>query len=53
MVNLSETLVRIPGIVTFNRQNYAQDLQISSRGFGAPRRIRRARACGSTRTRFR
>src|SRR5436309_3186344 len=35
MVNLSETLVRIPGIVTFNRQNYAQDLQISSRGFGA------------------
>ena len=35
MVNLSETLVRVPGIVTFNRQNYAQDLQISSRGFGA------------------
>jgi iron complex outermembrane receptor protein len=35
MINLSETLVRIPGIVTFNRQNYAQDLQISSRGFGA------------------
>jgi iron complex outermembrane receptor protein len=35
MVNLSETLVRVPGIVTLNRQNYAQDLQISSRGFGA------------------
>jgi iron complex outermembrane receptor protein len=35
MVNLSETLVRVPGIVANNRQNYAQDLQISSRGFGA------------------
>src|SRR5258706_2370422 len=35
MVNLSETLVRVPGIVTLNRQNYAQDLQVSSRGFGA------------------
>ena len=35
MVNLSETLVRIPGVVANNRQNYAQDLQISSRGFGA------------------
>ncbi|MEO8133755.1 MAG: TonB-dependent receptor [Betaproteobacteria bacterium] len=35
MVNLSESLVRVPGIVTFNRQNYAQDLQVSSRGFGA------------------
>ena len=35
MVNLSEVLVRIPGIVAQNRQNYAQDLQISSRGFGA------------------
>lgn len=34
-VNLSETLVRVPGIVAQNRQNYAQDLQISSRGFGA------------------
>lgn len=34
-VNLSETLVRIPGIVVQNRQNYAQDLQISSRGFGS------------------
>lgn len=34
-VNLSETLARVPGIVALNRQNYAQDLQISSRGFGA------------------
>jgi iron complex outermembrane recepter protein len=34
-VNLSESLNRIPGIVVQNRQNYAQDLQISSRGFGA------------------
>jgi iron complex outermembrane recepter protein len=35
MNNLSETLVRVPGIVVLNRLNYAQDLQISSRGFGA------------------
>lgn len=35
MVNLSESLVRVPGIVANNRQNYAQDLQVSSRGFGA------------------
>ncbi|HVE51694.1 MAG TPA: TonB-dependent receptor [Casimicrobiaceae bacterium] len=35
LINLSETLVRVPGIVAQNRQNYAQDLQISSRGFGA------------------
>lgn len=34
-VNLSESLVRIPGVVAFNRQNYAQDLQISVRGYGA------------------
>ena len=34
-VNLSEPLVRVPGVVAFNRQNYAQDLQISVRGFGA------------------
>jgi iron complex outermembrane receptor protein len=34
-VNLSESLVAVPGIVAQNRQNYAQDLQISSRGFGA------------------
>ncbi len=34
-VNLSEALNRVPGIAVQNRQNYAQDLQISSRGFGA------------------
>lgn len=35
MVNLSESLSRVPGLVVNARQNYAQDLQISSRGFGA------------------
>lgn len=35
LVNLSEALVQVPGLVAANRQNYAQDLQISSRGFGA------------------
>jgi iron complex outermembrane receptor protein len=34
-VNLSEVLARVPGLVVNNRSNYAQDLQISSRGFGA------------------
>ncbi|MBC9251175.1 TonB-dependent receptor [Pseudomonas alcaligenes] len=34
-VNVSEALQRVPGLVVQNRQNYAQDLQISSRGFGA------------------
>jgi len=34
-VNLSESLGLVPGIIVQNRQNYAQDLQISSRGFGA------------------
>jgi iron complex outermembrane recepter protein len=34
-VNLSETLSQVPGVVVLNRQNYAQDLQISIRGFGA------------------
>jgi iron complex outermembrane receptor protein len=34
-VNLSEPLARVPGIVVQNRHNYAQDLQISARGFGA------------------
>ena len=33
--NLSESLARVPGISVANRQNYAQDLQVSSRGFGA------------------
>jgi iron complex outermembrane recepter protein len=35
MVNLSESLSRVPGLVANLRNNYAQDLQISSRGFGA------------------
>ena len=34
-VNLSEALVRVPGITVLNRQNYAQDLQLSIRGFGS------------------
>ncbi len=34
-VNLSESLVRIPGLTILERQNYAQDLQVSIRGFGA------------------
>src|SRR6478609_9189374 len=34
-INLSESLSRVPGVVALNRQNYAQDLQISVRGFGA------------------
>jgi iron complex outermembrane recepter protein len=32
MVNLSEALHRVPGLTVANRHNYAQDLQISSRG---------------------
>ena len=35
MINLSEAMARVPGLVVNNRNNYAQDLQISSRGFGA------------------
>ncbi len=34
-VNLSEALGSVPGIHVQNRQNYAQDLQVSSRGFGS------------------
>lgn len=34
-VNLSETLPQVPGVIAHNRQNYAQDLQVSIRGFGA------------------
>ena len=34
-MNASESLNKIPGIVASNRQNYAQDLQISIRGFGS------------------
>jgi len=35
LINLSESMGRVPGLVVANRYNYAQDLQISSRGFGA------------------
>ncbi len=35
MINLSESLVQVPGMVANLRNNYAQDLQMSSRGFGA------------------
>lgn len=35
MVNLSEALDRVPGLTVNLRNNYAQDLQLSSRGFGA------------------
>ncbi len=34
-VNLSESLPTVPGVSAQSRQNYAQDLQISVRGFGA------------------
>ena len=34
-VNVSETLSSVPGLQLQNRQNYAQDLQLSIRGFGA------------------
>jgi iron complex outermembrane receptor protein len=34
-VNLSESLAAVPGLSVQNRQNYAQDLQLSVRGFGA------------------
>ncbi|WP_291218063.1 TonB-dependent receptor [Hydrogenophaga sp.] len=34
-INLSEGLARVPGLVIRNRENYAQDLQVSIRGFGA------------------
>ncbi|MEO8082059.1 MAG: TonB-dependent receptor [Caldimonas sp.] len=34
-VNLSEALRGVPGISALDRQNYAQDLQLSIRGFGA------------------
>jgi iron complex outermembrane receptor protein len=34
-VNLSESLMTVPGVSAQNRQNYAQDLQLSVRGFGA------------------
>ncbi len=35
MINLSEAMARVPGLTVANRNNYAQDLQINSRGYGA------------------
>jgi iron complex outermembrane receptor protein len=35
LVNLSESLGSVPGLLARDRQNYAQDVQISVRGFGA------------------
>ena len=34
-VNISDVLNKAPGVVALNRNNYAQDIQISIRGFGA------------------
>jgi len=34
-VNLSEPLLTVPGVSAESRQNYAQDVQLSIRGFGA------------------
>ena len=34
-VNMSESLDEVPGVSIQSRQNYAQDLQLSVRGFGA------------------
>ena len=34
-INISETLGAVPGLLARDRQNYAQDVQISVRGFGA------------------
>ena len=34
-INLSESLVRVPGMFVQSRWNYAQDVQLSIRGFGA------------------
>jgi iron complex outermembrane receptor protein len=34
-INLSESLSFVPGVSARDRQNYAQDLQLSIRGFGA------------------
>ncbi|NYT60989.1 TonB-dependent receptor [Alcaligenaceae bacterium] len=34
-INLSESMMGVPGLQIQNRQNYAQDLQVSIRGFGA------------------
>ncbi|HIG02152.1 MAG TPA: TonB-dependent receptor, partial [Myxococcales bacterium] len=38
-LTLGESLARVPGVFTQNRQNFAQDLRISIRGFGARARF--------------
>ena len=35
LVNVTEALAGIPGVIALDRQNYAQDTQLSIRGFGA------------------
>ncbi|NYY75051.1 hypothetical protein DMI60_09520 [Escherichia coli] len=48
-INLSESLTGVPGLQVQNRQNYAQDLQLSIRGFGSPLYLRNSRyspVCG-------
>jgi iron complex outermembrane receptor protein len=35
LINISESLGGVPGLIARDRQNYAQDVQISVRGFGA------------------
>ena len=34
-ISLSESLARVPGLVVRDRQNFAQDAQLSVRGFGS------------------
>ena len=34
-INMAEVLSALPGVVALDRQNYAQDMQLSIRGFGA------------------
>jgi iron complex outermembrane recepter protein len=34
-INVTEALIGIPGVIALDRQNYAQDTQLSIRGFGA------------------
>ncbi|MDN3920782.1 TonB-dependent receptor family protein [Roseateles violae] len=35
LINISESLALVPGLLARDRQNYAQDVQIAVRGFGA------------------
>lgn len=51
LVNISELLIGTPGIQIRERQNYAQDLQLSIRGFGT-RSTFGVRGCASWSTAF-